>query len=85
VTLYPCYPNPFNPSTTIAFDLPLASETSLAVFNMLGQSVYTIDFGRLNAGHHSHLFKASALPSGVYFNTLQAANVKLSNKMVLVK
>ena len=85
VTLYPCYPNPFNPTTTISFDLPVASETELSVFNMLGQSVYTIDFGRLNAGHHTHFFNAVSLPSGIYLLSLRAANRQLTSKMVLVK
>jgi hypothetical protein len=74
-TLYPAYPNPFNPMTTIRFDLPVASQVSLTVFNVLGQRVVTLANEALPAGTHQVHFNGAGLGSGVYFYRIEVAPV----------
>ncbi len=87
------YPNPFNPTTVISYQLPMASEVSLKVYDLLGREVATLVKGRQEAGRYSVLFNAASLSSGVYFYRLQtgtsdgrSSNVfTQTNKMMLVK
>jgi hypothetical protein len=77
-------PNPYNPTTSIAFSLNQDSDVSLRVFNMLGQQMASLVSGRLNAGSHNIQFNASNLPSGTYFYELrvdQQRQVKMMNLM----
>ena len=62
------YPNPFNRTTIIGFDLPLSSIVTIKVYNMLGQEVATaLSEELMDEGSHELEFNASSLPSGVYF------------------
>jgi len=79
------YPNPFNPSTTINFDLPQSELVSLTVYNLSGQVVRELANGQFNTGRHQVVFDASDLASGVYLYTLKAGSFTESQKMVLVK
>ena len=80
------YPNPFNPSTVIKFALPKESRVTLRVFNVLGKEVsLLINSEMKNAGNHEVSFNASRLSSGVYFYTIEANNITLSRKMVILK
>ena len=79
------FPNPFNPSTTISFNLPRRAETSLEIFNLLGQSVYSFDLGRLEAGQHQHYLNAASLPSGSYLTRIDAGDQQSVKKMVLMR
>lgn len=79
------YPNPFNPSTTIRFDLPAEAEIRLAVFNALGEEVAVLASGRAPAGSHSVAFDASGLPAGVYFGRLVTPAGSSTARMLLVK
>lgn len=89
-SLYQNFPNPFNPSTTIQFDLGAASNVTLKVFNVLGQEIATLLRNEdLDDGAHEVEFHAGELPSGVYLYRLTAesgtttyTNVK---KLMLVK
>jgi Secretion system C-terminal sorting domain/FG-GAP-like repeat len=90
--LYQSYPNPFNPMTTIPFDLPVAARVSLKVFNVLGQEVVTLADEVWQAGNHHVHFNAAGLPSGVYFYRMQATpldgkgnEVVATRKAVLLK
>ena len=83
--LYRNYPNPFNPSTTIMFDLPKSSEVSLKVFNILGEEVATLVSERLSTGSYSYDWDASNLASGVYLYRLQAGDYIETRKMILMK
>ena len=79
------YPNPFNPVTEISFALPIASDISLRVFNMLAQEVALIASGNYPAGLHTVSFNAVELPSGIYFYTLTSDGVTITRKMILMK
>jgi subtilisin family serine protease len=79
------YPNPFNPATTITFDLAAAKTVRLTVFDLLGRSVTTLVDGRLAAGRHAVTFDGSGRPSGVYFVRLQAGEYTATQRMVLLK
>ncbi|MFH1861514.1 MAG: M6 family metalloprotease domain-containing protein [bacterium] len=85
LALLPCYPNPFNPSTTISFTLPMAQQVSLTVYDSQGRQVAVLMNGWRSAGMHTAVFDASHLASGVYVYRLQAGEFIASEKMMLVK
>ena len=79
------FPNPFNPTTTIAFSLPSGSRTNLQIIDVLGRIVESRDLGYLNAGDHQIEYDASSLASGVYFYRVVTESGSLARKMVLLK
>jgi hypothetical protein len=79
------FPNPFNPTTTIAFALPSGSQTNLQIVDILGRIVESRDLGYLNAGDHRIEYDASSLASGVYFYRVVTESGSLARKMVLLK
>ncbi len=83
--LHQNFPNPFNPTTTIAFSLQKSTEITLEVFSITGQKVATLVNGSKNAGEHKITFDASNLGSGVYFYKLSAGSFSETKKMVLMK
>jgi len=90
--LYQAYPNPFNPMTTIRFDLPKAAKVSLKVYNVLGQEVVTLADEVRDAGSHRIHFNAAGLASGVYFYRLMSTppgsrgfDQVATRKVILVK
>ncbi|MDH4069883.1 MAG: T9SS type A sorting domain-containing protein [Ignavibacteria bacterium] len=78
-------PNPFNPSTRIAFTLPEQSVVTLEVFNMLGQRVAVLADGVRGAGTHNVTFNASNLASGIYIYRLQTPGFVTTKKLMLMK
>ena len=83
--LYENYPNPFNPATTIEFDLPVQSITKLSVYDVTGRTVALLVNGPMSAGSHIISFNGAGISSGVYFFKLEAGNFTDIRKMVLVK
>jgi hypothetical protein len=84
--LYQNFPNPFNPSTTILFTVPVREETTLKVYNILGQEVSVLFNGIAEAGeYHRITFDASRLASGIYFARVQSGGKTLLKKMTLLK
>jgi hypothetical protein len=79
------YPNPFNPTTVITFQLPVVSNVTLKIYDMLGREVQTLINGRQEAGLHSVTFNARNLASGVYLYRLQAGSNCETKKFVLLK
>jgi hypothetical protein len=84
------YPNPLraslsNSGTTITFTLSKAANVTLEVYNMLGEKVTTLVKGAKPAGEHVVNFNASSLPSGIYFYTLTAGDLKQTRKMVITR
>lgn len=83
--LYPNYPNPFNPSTKIKFDLPYPEFVQIEVYNLLGQRVKSLLSKKMNAGNHSVDFNSRNLSSGVYFYRIEAGEFHDVKKMILLK
>ena len=83
--LYSNYPNPFNPSTTISFELPSASPVQLAVYDIMGHRVATLLNEWRDIGTHRVSFDASQLASGIYFYKMQTGEFSAVKKMVLLK
>ena len=80
------YPNPFNPSTSVAIALPNASDLTVSVFNIMGQHVATLANGKFNAGQHTFSFDASNLSSGLYFIQAQVpGEMNMIQKVTLMK
>ncbi|HMB92792.1 MAG TPA: T9SS type A sorting domain-containing protein, partial [Rhodothermales bacterium] len=80
------YPNPFNPSTQIQFNLSADGPVRLAVYNLLGQRVRVlVDSANLSAGTHQVTFEASDLASGTYLYRLETPQQTISRRMVLMK
>ncbi|MEW6411078.1 MAG: T9SS type A sorting domain-containing protein [Candidatus Zixiibacteriota bacterium] len=78
-------PNPFNPSTDIAFSVPQACNVKLEVYNIIGQKVTTLVNGPVEAGSHTVSWDGSNAASGVYLYRLEAADFVETKKMLLVK
>ncbi|HUF10847.1 MAG TPA: Ig-like domain-containing protein [Rhodothermales bacterium] len=83
--LLPNYPNPFNPQTTIPYELPRAAAVELIVYDLYGRVVERLVDGRRPAGRHTVVFDARAVPSGVYIYRLQAEDWSQARRLVLVK
>jgi len=83
--LYPNYPNPFNPTTTIRYDVKETGPVSLKVFDLLGREVVTLVNGKMPAGSYTVIWDATGLPSGVYLCRMEAERFIETRKMVLVK
>ena len=79
------FPNPFNPSTVISYSLPVSSEVTLSVYNMLGELIATLVNSYQEAGFYSINFNATGISTGVYFYKMQAQNFIMTNKMLFLK
>ena len=88
--LHQNYPNPFNPNTTIRFDLPKASNVSLAIYDMMGREVTSLINSQIDAGYHFIQWDGSNnhgsfVAAGVYIYTIQAGKYRAINKMIYLK
>jgi hypothetical protein len=83
--LYTSYPNPFNPATTIKYDLATDSHVSLKLYDVLGREVMTLVDGDETAGRYQVTLNASELSSGVYFYRLTAGDFTDTRRLVLLK
>ena len=88
--LHPNHPNPFNPSTTIRYELAAAGDVRLRVFDAAGRLVRTLVDAREGAGAHDVVFDGRddagrPMASGVYFYRLDAGSATQTRKMVLLK
>lgn len=82
--LHQNYPNPYNPVTTIKFDLPKEGLVTIEIFDILGREVYS--FKELKqAGYHQINFDGKNLSSGIYFYKIEASNFIQTKRMVLIK
>ncbi|MFZ4620772.1 MAG: phosphodiester glycosidase family protein [Bacteroidota bacterium] len=83
--LHQNFPNPFNPVTTIQFDIPRTARTTLTVYDILGRAVSTIVDQDINAGRHSVNWDSSHISSGIYFYRLTSGNFVETKKMIVSK
>jgi hypothetical protein len=79
------YPNPFNATTTIRYQLPEASQVTIDIYDHLGRKVTTLVNETKSAGDHNVEWNASNVASGLYFYRIQADNYEVTRKMALLK
>lgn len=79
------FPNPFNPITTIVFQLPQSTLVRLTIYNLLGERIKELVNKKLEAGYYNYTFNGISYPSGAYIYTLQTTNHTESRKMILLK
>jgi len=90
VALFPCVPNPFNPSTTIRYSLPAAGQVSLVVYDLAGRKVADLVAGPMLAGVHEVVWggrnsQGQPVVSGVYLYMLETEGLSQTRKMILLK
>lgn len=83
--LYENYPNPFNPSTSIKYQITEAGRVKLKVFDILGNEVATLVNEMKQVGLYEIIFDASDFPSGTYIYTILTENFRQTKKMLLIK
>ncbi|MBK8981064.1 MAG: T9SS type A sorting domain-containing protein [Ignavibacteria bacterium] len=79
------FPNPFNPSTKINFDIPENSDVTLKLMDISGKEIATLVRDNFTAGSYSFSFDGRGLSSGVYFYRLTAGKFSMTKRMMLVK
>lgn len=84
-SVLPAYPNPFNPQTTITFNLPEDQTVRLVIYDITGRMVKELVNAKYNAGSHSIVWNASEMGSGMYFYRLEAGSFSSTGKLALVK
>ncbi|MDP8237739.1 MAG: T9SS type A sorting domain-containing protein [Candidatus Hatepunaea meridiana] len=85
VCLMPSYPNPFNSTTRISYELNDIMNVEVSIFNTLGQQIAVLDRGERAAGTYNLTWNADNVPSGIYFIKLITPTVKLTRKVLLVR
>ena len=84
-TMNDSYPNPFNPTTKLTYQVDLAGDLKVTVHNILGQEVAELYNGYQSYGSHSLIWNASNMASGVYYITMQLNGQIENNKVMLIK
>lgn len=82
---FTAYPNPFNGSTTLSYNLPRAGRIEISLYDILGRQIQTLSDQRSSAGLHTSALDGTALPSGIYFARLQSAETNATIKLQLLK
>ena len=90
ITLYPAYPNPFNPITTFKYELRLPGDVTIEIFDLNGVRILSVLKMDLSAGIHSFSWNATndlgaKVPSGVYYYLVSSADIIEMKKMILIK
>jgi len=79
------YPNPFNPETTIQFELAFEDDIKIIVFDVLGKQISELINRKMQAGRFEVKFNGISLSSGIYICRLESKNITLSKNIVLIK
>lgn len=79
------YPNPFNPGTTISYEIPADGHVTMSIYNVIGQHVATLVDEVMTAGSYQVTFDAGSLSSGTYLYRLKSGNHVATRSMTLVK
>ncbi|MFA6541723.1 MAG: T9SS type A sorting domain-containing protein, partial [Bacteroidota bacterium] len=85
VELDECYPNPFNPATTLSYNIPREGFVSIKIFNTLGQQIATLVEEYKSKGNYRVTWNASGLPSGIYYSRLSCGAMSDIKKLILTK
>ncbi|HAY34952.1 MAG TPA: T9SS type A sorting domain-containing protein [Ignavibacteria bacterium] len=83
--LHQNYPNPFNPKTSIKYEMPEQELVTIKIFDAAGKEITTLVNETQPAGIYSAEWNAGNNPSGIYFYTIQAGNVRETKRMMLIK
>ena len=88
--LHPNFPNPFNPSTTLKYSLPLRAHVYITIYDILGKNIYTRENGIQNPGVKSVIWNGTdsfgrPVSAGIYLYKIQAGDFVQTRKMVLLK
>jgi hypothetical protein len=83
--LYQNFPNPFNPSTNIKFELARSGNVKVSVYDIQGKIVNVLAEGKFEAGSHIIEFKGENLTSGVYFYKMETEGYVMTRKMMMIK
>jgi hypothetical protein len=84
-SLFPNYPNPFNPSTTISYELSQSSKITIYIYDVLGRIVSKLADEYKPAGRYSVTWDAKNVPSGIYYYRITAGNFSKTSNMMLIK
>jgi Endonuclease I/Abnormal spindle-like microcephaly-assoc'd, ASPM-SPD-2-Hydin/HYDIN/CFA65/VesB-like, Ig-like domain len=84
-SLFPNYPNPFNPTTTIHYTNPVAVHVRLQVFDVLGREVIRLVDEEMPPGEHAVVWTAGGVSSGVYMYRLIAGNMMMTRRMMVLR
>jgi hypothetical protein len=79
------YPNPFNPSSRIRYDLPKSSFVKISVYDVLGKEIMVLVNEEKNSGTYEVIFDAKGLASGIYFYTIRTGDFTQTKKMILLR
>jgi hypothetical protein len=83
--LYNNYPNPFNPSTKIKFQIPVNESVEINVYDVSGKKIAELVNGKIKAGIYETVFDATGLPSGIYFIRMISGNYSYVSKIAYIK
>ena len=83
--IFPNYPNPFNPSTQISFNLKENDKVLLEMYNMNGRKLETLIDSKLESGIHNLRLDGSLYATGIYFIKLRTSNSEKNQKIMLLK
>ncbi|MCD4692057.1 MAG: T9SS type A sorting domain-containing protein, partial [Calditrichales bacterium] len=88
--LHPNYPNPFNPTTTIKYDIPKEAHVLLKIYNIRGQEVRTLVDSKVSTGSHRVVWNGTnnhgePVTSGIYIYKMKAGNYSTVKKMIFIK
>lgn len=84
-TVHQNFPNPFNPTTNIRYELPYAGNVTIKLYDAIGREVKVLSSKHETAGFHQFLFDGSQVASGVYYYSIKMGEFLQTRKMILVK
>ena len=89
-TTHPNFPNPFNPTTQIRYDLPEEQNVTITIYDVMGRNIRNLINSNQTAGYHSIHWDAKndigeGVAAGMYIYTIQAGEFRATKKMVLLK
>jgi hypothetical protein len=85
IGLFTSYPNPFNASTVLSYNLPEAGNVEISIYNLVGQRAAILCDNRQDAGRHRIIWDGGSCPSGIYFAKLRTGNKQSTIKLILIK
>ena len=84
-TVHGNYPNPFNPITTLYYEMTRPGKVTISIYNAVGQQIKKYDIGNRDQGIHETILDASSLTSGIYFYHIDTGYTSVTGKMLYMK